>query len=230
MFPTTRVTIAPLAALLLVATACSSDDHATSATHSSTNAPAVSSPVVGAGAAREDKPAATAEVGKPAPAFALKDLDGQEHTLAEYKGKTVVLEWFSPACPTCQWAYSTGPLVTMPEKLMKDGVVWLSVNSEPGERAAASVKDNKSFVEKHGMKAPVLLDPKGEVGRSYGAKSTPHIFVIDAKGTLVYKGALDNAPMGHVSGGGDHVDYVGEAVAAAKAGTKPKTSETKSYG
>ena len=220
-----KLRTAPLLALLLLASACSSDDHSERTSGDTPNAPAMTAPADSA-----EKAPTTAELGKPAPEFALKDLDGKEHKLSQYKGKIVVLEWFSPACPTCQWAYTTGPLVEMPEKMEKDGVVWLSVNSEAGEHAAASIHDNKAFVDAHHMKAPVLLDPTGSVGRSYGAKSTPHMFVIDAKGTLVYRGGLDNAPGGHVNGGGERVDYVGDAVADVKAGRAVKTADTKSYG
>ncbi len=216
---------APLAALLFLASACSSDDHSDRTATNSPTPPAMSMP-----AGNTDKAATTAVLGKPAPDFALKDLNGKEHKLSQYKGKIVVLEWFSPACPTCQWAYTSGPLVEMPEKMTKDGVVWLSVNSEAGEHAAASIHDNKAFVDEHHMSAPVLLDPTGVVGKSYGAKSTPHLFVIDAKGTLVYKGGLDNAPGGHVNGSGERVDYVGNAVGDAKAGRAVKTADTKSYG
>ncbi len=171
-----------------------------------------------------------AKVGQPAPNFALKDLNGKEHTLAQYKGKTVVLEWFSPGCPYCVYAYGDGSLKTMPEQYMKDGMVWLSVNSEAPENKAASVEMNRTFIEKNGMKAPLLMDPTGIVGRSYGAKSTPHVFVIDPKGVLVYQGALDNAPLGKVADDAAKIDYVGDAVAAIKAGTAPKVTETKSYG
>jgi len=171
-----------------------------------------------------------AKVGELAPNFALKDLDGKEHTLAQYKGKTVVIEWFSPGCPTCQYAYGDGTLKTMPEEYMKNGIVWLSVNSEAPENKAASAEMNKKFVEKYGLKAPLLMDPTGVVARSYLAKSTPHMFVIDPKGVLVYQGALDNAPMGKAADGAAMIDYVGDAVADVKAGRAVKTSETKPYG
>jgi hypothetical protein len=104
------------------------------------------------------------------------------------------------------------------------------VNTEAGEHAAASIHDNKAFVDEHHVKAPILLDPTGSVGRSYGAKTTPHMYVIDAKGTLVYKGGLDNAPGGRVNGGGERIDYVGNAVADVKAGRAVKAADTKSYG
>lgn len=171
-----------------------------------------------------------AKVGELAPNFAMKDLDGKEHTLAQYKGKIVVLEWFSPGCPTCQYAYGDGSLKTMPEEYMKKGIVWLSVNSEAPDNKAASAEMNRTFVQKYGMEAPLLFDPSGAVGRSYGAKSTPHMFVIDPQGKLAYQGALDNAPMGKAADGAAKIDYVGDAVADVQAGRAVKTPETKSYG
>jgi peroxiredoxin len=171
-----------------------------------------------------------AKVGELAPNFALKDLDGKEHTLAQYKGKTVVLEWFSPGCPTCQFAYADGPLKTMPEDYVKRGIVWLSVNSEAPDNKAASAEMNRKFVEKYGLEAPLLFDPTGAVGRSYGAKTTPHMFVIDPQGKLAYQGALDNAPMGKTAGGAALIDYVGDAVADVEAKRTVRTPETKAYG
>jgi peroxiredoxin len=214
---------APVAAILLSIAACNSDKSPEPAPSAKPAAgpsaaaePAAAAPV----AAAADK----AELGKPAPAFTLKDLDGKEHSLAQYKGKVVVLEWFSPGCPMCKWAYAEGG------PLAEDGVVWLAINSEAAKNKPASPEMNREFAEKYGMKSPILFDPTGTVGRSYGAKTTPHVYVIDEKGTLVYRGALDNAPGGKVSGDGDRVDYVGNAVADIKAGRPVKVSDTKAYG
>lgn len=171
-----------------------------------------------------------AEIGQPAPSFVLKDLNGKEHSLAQYKGKTVVLEWFSPACPTCKRAYAEGPLDTMPERYVKDGMVWLSINSEAPTNKAASVEANRKFVDKYKMQAPLLFDPTGVVGRSYGAKTTPHMYVIDPQGVLIYRGALDNAPSGKTDDGTPVVSYIDAAVADLKAGQPVKVAETKSYG
>lgn len=171
-----------------------------------------------------------AEVGKLAPNFELVDLDGKKHSLSQYRGKTVVLEWFSPGCPACKYGYSKGPFTTMPEAYQKAGMVWLSVNSEAPENDAAKPKMNRDFVEKYKMEAPILFDPTGVVGRSYGAKSTPHMFVIDPKGVLVYRGAIDNAPGGQVDGGKPMINYVDAAVADMKAGRPVATAETTSYG
>ncbi|MCY2959036.1 MAG: redoxin domain-containing protein [Planctomycetota bacterium] len=184
-------------------------------------------------AAKEDpKPAQDlkATIGKPAPDFELKDLDGKTVKLADYKGKVVVLEWFDPTCPACGWAYGEGgPLRTMPEELKKKGVVWLAMNSAGAEFGGSDVKKNQEFAKKNGMTSPVLLDPKGEVGRKYGAKTTPHMYVIDAKGVLAYMGGLDNAPYGKVEGD-KRIVYVEDAVKAVLDGKKVETPETRSYG
>ena len=171
------------------------------------------------------------EVGKPALDFTLKDLEGREQTLSSFRGKVVVLEWFSPGCPTCQWAYTDGPLVTMPERLSKNGVVWLTINSEDPAHKPATLEANKKFADAHSMKAPILLDPTGAVGRSYGAKTTPHMYVIDKKGVLVYRGALDNAPFGKVDGEKtEKVNYVDAALADLAASRAVANAETRSYG
>lgn len=183
--------------------------------------------------AKEDPKPATEEkatIGKPAPAFELKDLDGKAVKLSDYKGKIVVLEWFDPTCPACAWAYGEGgPLRTLPAELEKKGVVWLAVNSAGAEFGGSDVKKNQEFQKKHGMKSPVLLDTKGEVGRKYGAKTTPHVYVIDAKGVLAYMGGVDNAPYGKVEGD-KRIAYLEEAVTALIDGKKVATTETRSYG
>ena len=175
--------------------------------------------------------AARAEIGKPAPNFELKDVDGKVVKLADSKGKIVVLEWFSPGCPFCVQAYSEkGALRKLPEDLQAKGIVWYSIVSENPENPAGKVEAIKKFMTANGLKAPMLLDPEGKVGQAYGAKTTPHMFVIDAKGTLVYQGALDNAPFGKVQGDGERVSYVEAALADLAAGKKVQKAETKSYG
>lgn len=176
------------------------------------------------------RPATKAELGKPAPDFTLNDVDGKSFKLSDFKGKTVVLEWFSPACPFCVYAYGEGPLKEMPERLIAQGIVWLGINSQGPKEKGSSAEENKAFMQKNGMKAPLLLDPEGTVGKMYGAHSTPHMFVINEKGVLVYKGALDNAPFGKVQGEAAKTNYVEAALADIKAGRAVIASETKSYG
>jgi peroxiredoxin len=173
-----------------------------------------------------------AEVGKAAPDFALKDLDGKEVKLSSFKGKVIVLEWFNPGCPYVKAAHTKGSLKEAAKKHTKNGVVWLAVNSggpgKQGHGAEANREGAKTFSIDH----PILLDETGEIGRTYGATNTPHMMVIDDKGTLVYRGAIDNSPDGEGESptGGKLVSYVDEALGALSAGKTPATAETKAYG
>lgn len=174
-------------------------------------------------------PAVAAAVGQPAPDFTLTDLEGKPHTLSQYKGKTVVLEWFNPGCPFVEHAHGQGPLEDMAVKETAQGVVWLSINSGAPGKQGAGLEANKEGVAKYGMKNPVLLDEDGTVGRTYGAEKTPHMFVVDAKGVLVYRGGLDDAPMG-VPEDGELTSYVTNALAELRAGKAVAVPETKAYG
>ena len=183
----------------------------------------------------EDPPAPmksdTADLGKPAPDFELKGIDGRTVKLSSYKGKVVVLEWFNPACPFCAYAYGEkGPLKNFPEQLRGKGIVWLSIVSEKPENPGGRTESIQKFVDANGMKAPMLLDPDGKVGKRYGAKTTPHMFVINEQGVLVYKGALDNAPFGQSENNEAHINYVEAALADLGAGRAVTKAETKSYG
>ena len=176
--------------------------------------------------------AAHAEVGKAAPDFALKDLDGKDVRLSSFKGKVVVLEWFNPGCPFVDKAHTKGSLKETAKKQTKNGVVWLAVNSGAAGKQGHGLEANREGAKKYGMEHPILLDETGEVGKKYGATNTPHMFVIDDKGTLVYRGAVDNSPDGELEAapGGKVVSYVDEAIAAVTSGKAPATAETKAYG
>lgn len=172
-----------------------------------------------------------AEIGKLALDFTLKDIEGKEVKLSSFKGKTIVLEWFSPGCPACKFAYGNdGPLKEQHARLTKEGVVWLAMNSEDPARPASTVEANKAFLEKYKVDPRIVLDPSGVVGKAYGAKSTPHMFLIDAKGLLVYQGALDNAPGGDVKEGEKKVNYIDAALNGIKAGKPVAIPKTTSYG
>lgn len=171
-----------------------------------------------------------AELGQPAPDFRLKDLDGREHRLSSYRGKIVVLEWFNPACPFVQYAYDKGPMRDMRERYATTGIVWLGINSGAPGMQGADVLENKEFLAKYAIKTPLLIDSSGVVGRSYGAKTTPHMFVINERGVLVYRGGLDNAQLGKVEGSAAKVNYVDAALTDLKSGHGVTTSDTKSYG
>ncbi len=169
-----------------------------------------------------------AAVGQPAPAFELTDTDGVAHKLSDYAGKTVVLEWFNPDCPFVVYAHGKqGPLASQPARVADADTVWIAINSgAPGKQGHGLERNQKARTE-YGMSYPVLLDESGAVGRSYGAKTTPHMFVIDPKGVLVYAGGLDDSPMGR---GGSGTNYVDACVADLDGGKPVGTAEAKAYG
>lgn len=174
--------------------------------------------------------AGPAEIGQPAPAFTLTDLDGNAVSLASFSGKTVVLEWFNPGCPFVKRAHEGG-LKTMAADVTKGGaVVWLAINSgAPGKQGAAK-EDNLEARKKWAMAHPILLDPEGKVGKAYGATNTPHMFVVDPKGVLVYAGALDDTKGGEPEPGDKVQNFVADAVAAVQAGKALATARTKAWG
>lgn len=177
-------------------------------------------------------PSEHAEVGKSAPDFALKDLDGKEVRLSSFKGKTVVLEWFNPGCPFVKASHTKGSLKDTARRETKTGVVWLAVNSGAPGKQGAGVEANRDGARTFGMDHPILLDESGTVGKIYGATNTPHIMVVDPKGTLVYRGAVDNSPDGEGESptSGKLVSYVEAAVADVAAGRPVATPETRAYG
>jgi peroxiredoxin len=148
--------------------------------------------------------ALSAELGKLAPDFSLKDTDGNAVTLKSLRGKTVVLEWFNPDCPFIQYAHTKGPLKDFAARVSSDKLIWLTINSNaPGKQGTGAERNNAAKRE-FGMRNRVLLDESGKVGHAYGAIKTPHLFVIDAMGTLVYRGGVDNAPIGVVDAARPH--------------------------
>lgn len=175
---------------------------------------------------------AGAEVGKPAPDFTLPDLDGKQVKLSAFKGKTVVLEWFNPGCPFVKKSHSVGSLVETAKKATKGGVVWLAINSGGAGKQGAAVEDNKEAVKTWSLTHPVLRDETGKTGKAYGATNTPHMFVIDPKGTLVYAGAIDNSPdaEGKSAPDGKLVNYVEAAIADVAAKRAVKVATSKAYG
>lgn len=171
----------------------------------------------------------TAVVGQPAPDFTLTATDGRTVHLADLKGQTVVLEWFNPDCPFVKYAYGDGPQPELATDWTGKKVTWLGINSgAPGKQGAGKDR-NVQAVQEYKIGWPILLDESGAVGHSYGAKTTPHVYVIDAKGVLVYAGALDNAPLGKADGKA-RVDYTSSALTSVLAGQPVTTAETKPYG
>jgi peroxiredoxin len=170
--------------------------------------------------ATQPEPAA---VGKPAPDFKALDETGATHELAQYRGRAVVLEWTNPDCPYVERHYSADTMEKLAVALGATDVVWLAVNSTHSNTPA----DTKAWKAAQGFAYPTLQDPDGTIGHLYGARTTPHLFVIDGQGVLRYDGAIDDDPYGKSA---TPVNYVGAAVKALLAGASPDPSETKPYG
>lgn len=164
---------------------------------------------------------------KKAPAFTLKNYDGQEIKLSDYKGKIVVLEWFNYECPFVIYHYDQkSTMVDLANKYKDKNVVWLAINSTKHLTA----EKNKQFATTHNLPYPILDDHTGEVGRAYGATNTPHMFIIDGQGNIVYEGAIDNAPLGKTPEGQQLINYVDKALTELTAGKKVTQALTKPYG
>lgn len=166
-----------------------------------------------------------AEVGQPAPAFVLPDQDGTPVELAKLRGKIVVLEWINPDCPFVQRHEREGTMKRLAARFADQGVVWLAVNSTHYMDAAAS----REYRAKHGLPYPILVDRDGKVGHLYGARTTPHLFVIDRDGTLVYAGGIDDDPRGKKKPG-ERTHYVEEVLEALTGGKPVPYRETRPYG
>jgi hypothetical protein len=137
---------------------------------------------------------ATVEPGGTAPDFSLADIHGQKHSLSDYKGKYVVLEWNNPGCPFVRAHYDSGNMPKLQQEERAKGVVWLTINSASANRQGDLPADQiEQFLkDEHANPTAYLRDPEGTVGRLYGAKTTPHMFVINPDGKLIYEGGIDN--------------------------------------
>lgn len=175
---------------------------------------------------------AHAEIGKPAPAFTLEGADGKTHSLADAKGKIVVLEWTNPGCPFVQKYYEPGEMQKLQKAAVEKGIVWYRVNSSaPGRDGAQTAKQTAAYEKSNNVAATAsLIDPTGEVGHAYNALSTPHLYVIAADGTLAYSGAIDNMPTPNSADIAKAKNYVTQALAEIEAGKPVSEPSTKSYG
>ncbi len=173
-------------------------------------------------------------IGSPAPVFQAADaLSGQAISLDDFKGKLVVLEWNNFECPFVKKFYSVGAMQQLQANAVKDGVVWITINSsaegkEGFLKDAATAKDAVAMHK--GNESYFLLDHDGIIGHAYGAKSTPTMVVIDKAGNLAYIGAIDNKPTADTADIAGATNYVTEALKALKAGQPVKTPVTQSYG
>jgi len=165
--------------------------------------------------------------GKKAPDFTLTSFDGKAVSLSGYRGKTVVLEWFNFECPFVMYHYDTATtMIDLAKKYKDKDVVWLAVNSTSHTTPEANI----AFAKKHNLPYPILDDRPGTVARAYSAKTTPHMFIVDTRGNIVYEGAIDNSPRGKTPQGQQLINYVDKALAELTAGKEVSSSETKPYG
>jgi peroxiredoxin len=175
---------------------------------------------------------AEAVVGQPATDFTLTDTTGQARTISKLTGSFVVLEWFNPDCPFVRKHYGSGNMQRLQQTYTQRGVVWLSINSAaPGKQGHLTPEAARQFVEKRAAHPTgVLLDPNGAVGRLYGAKTTPHLFIIDPNGVLIYAGAIDDIASPDPRDIPKAVNYVATALEEAMAGQPVSTPESHPYG
>ncbi len=178
-------------------------------------------------------PAAADQVtGQPAGNFRLMDADGKAVTFAQFKGRPVVLEWNNPGCPFVQKHYDSGNMQAAQSKAKAMGAAWLTINSgAPGKQGHMSGPQAKAFVAKaKAQPTAYLLDPQGRVGKGYGAKTTPHMYLIDASGKLVYQGGIDDKPTADKADVAGARNHVLAALAEVKAGKKVSVPEARPYG
>lgn len=181
---------------------------------------------VSTGLTAGDDKAAVAKIGEKAPAFELTDVNGKQVKLADFAGKIVVIDWVNPECPVCRGAHQDSRIPNMIKDIEKEGAVFLAINTTHNTTAEA----NKEALKKYGVEYTVLLDNDGKVGTAYGAKTTPHLYVIDTEGVLRYNGALDNVGGAKVKEGMTVENYALNAVKQIKAGETVAPDTTKPYG
>jgi peroxiredoxin len=173
-----------------------------------------------------------AKIGAAAPAFTELDTAGKKVSLADLKGKTVVLEWTNNGCPFVQKHYNSGNMQKTQAAAAADDVVWISVvSSKPGSQGYVTGKQADELTAKHGAKpSMVLLDPDGSMGRAYGAKTTPHMYIIKPDGTLAYNGAIDSISSSNANDIPKATNYVLTSLAALEQGKAPDPALTVPYG
>ena len=172
------------------------------------------------------------KIGESVPDFTLIDSNEQQRSLSEFAGKYIVLEWFNPECPFVRKHYDSGHMQRLQGKYTARDVVWLSIDSSAeGNQGYLLPEDANQFIkEENVLSTAVLLDPQGNVGKLYGAKTTPHMFIIDPQGKLVYQGAIDDIPSTDADDVDSAKNYVDETLSLALSGGQVISFATKSYG
>ena len=172
------------------------------------------------------------EVGRAAPYFMAKGSDGKDYRLSDYSGKFVVLEWYNKDCPFIRKHYASGNMQKLQNTYAKKGVIWFEiVSSAPGGQGYVTAAEAQANRAKVGSKAlATLLDPEGKIGRLYAAKTTPHMFIINSQGILIYEGAIDDHNSTEAEDIPESKNYVAAALDEALAGKPVTISSTRPYG
>ena len=175
---------------------------------------------------------AALRVGEPAPGFEGMDTGGNVQRLADYRGKTVVLEWTNHDCPYVRKHYGAGNMQEQQREAAAQGVVWLSIiSSAPGKQGHVSPEESEELARtRNAAPRAVLLDSEGKIGRAYHAKTTPHMFIIDETGVLVYMGGIDSISTANPDDIPQATQYVSVALQELAAGKPVSTPVTKPYG
>ena len=180
--------------------------------------------------------AATAQaapaVGQAAPDFTLKDANGKTVKLSDFRGKHVVLEWTNPGCPYVRKHYNSGNMPATQQDAMDKGVVWLAINSTERESGdyLASAQLAAWKAERKSKPSAILMDEEGTVGRAYGARTTPHMYIVNPQGQLIYAGGIDSIPSASADDIPKATNYVKVGVAEALAGKPLTASNSRPYG
>jgi peroxiredoxin len=176
--------------------------------------------------------AQAARVGERAPDFTATDSNGQTHKLSDYAGKYVVLEWTNRGCPYTQKHYTSGNMQNLQRTWTAKGVVWLTVaSSAPGEQGYVSAADENSYLKQaNATPTAALLDPSGALGHLFNAKTTPHMYVINPQGILIYQGAIDDRPSTDTSDIRSAKNYVSLALTESMAGKSVSIATSQPYG
>src|SRR3954468_22542875 len=171
-------------------------------------------------------------VGSTAPDFALKDTKGQSHSLSQYKGKYVVLEWFNPECPFVKKHYGSDNMQKLQKEYTDKGVVWLTIDpNAPGTEGNLTPEQaQKVATSWKTQQTALLLDPDGKVGRAYGSKNTPNMVIINPEGKIAYEGAIDSKATPNPADIPSSTNYVKAALDQSLAGKSVSTPQTKPYG
>ena len=168
--------------------------------------------------------------GQTAPNFSLTDTQGQKHSLSDYRGKYVVLEWNNPQCPFVRAQYDSGNIPKLQQEERGKGVVWLTINSASGDRQPDTSAIQKFLADQHAAPTAYLRDPDATAGHLYSAKTTPDMYVIDPDGKLVYEGAIDSNATTDSSEVASATNYVRAALDASMSGKPVAQAITKPYG